>query len=38
VIAERGDEAIDWDYVHGWAERQGTWALLNEIRRSIPPI
>jgi predicted nucleotidyltransferase len=38
VIAVQGDEAIDWDYVYGWADRHGTRALLDEIRRSIPPI
>jgi hypothetical protein len=29
---------IDWDYVHSWCDRHGTRALLDEIRRSIPPI
>lgn len=38
VIAVQGDDAIDWDYVHGWADRHGTRGLLDEIRRSIPPI
>ncbi len=37
VIAIQG-ERIDWDYVHGWCEQQGTRALLDEIRHSIPPI
>jgi hypothetical protein len=37
VIAVQGD-AIDWDYVHTWTERHGTRGLLDEIRRSIPPI
>jgi hypothetical protein len=37
VIAIQGDR-IDWDYVHGWCEQHGTRALLDEIRRSIPPI
>ena len=37
VIAIQGDH-IDWDYVHGWCEHHGTRALLDEIRRSIPPI
>ena len=38
VIAVQGDERIDWDYVHSWTEKHGTRALLDEIRRSIPPI
>jgi hypothetical protein len=37
VIAIQGDR-IDWDYVHGWCEQHGTRALLDGIRRSIPPI
>jgi hypothetical protein len=37
LIAIQGDR-IDWDYVHGWCEQHGTRALLDEIRRSIPPI
>jgi hypothetical protein len=37
VIAVQGD-AIDWDYVYAWADRHGTRGLLDEIRRSIPPI
>jgi hypothetical protein len=37
VIAIQGDR-IDWDYVHRWCEQHGTRALLDEIRRSIPPI
>jgi hypothetical protein len=37
VIAVQGDR-IDWDYVHKWCEQHGTCALLDEIRRSIPPI
>ena len=37
VIAVQGDR-IDWDYVHSWCEQHGTRALLDEIRRSIPPI
>lgn len=32
------DGHIDWDYVHKWAARHGTAALLDEIRRSIPPM
>jgi hypothetical protein len=37
VIAVQGDR-IDWDYVHAWCDRHGTRPLLDEIRRSIPPI
>ena len=37
VIAVQG-ERIDWDYVHRWTDQHGTTALLEEIRRSIPPI
>ncbi|MGC8643473.1 MAG: hypothetical protein ACP5XB_26755 [Isosphaeraceae bacterium] len=37
VIAVQGDR-IDWDYVHSWCEQHETRALLDEIRRSIPPI
>ena len=29
---------IDWDYVHTWCDRHGTRALLDEVRRSIPPL
>lgn len=37
VIAVQKD-SIDWDYVHRWTDEHGTTALLEEIRRSIPPI
>jgi hypothetical protein len=37
VIAVQGDR-IDWDYVHPWCDRHRTRALLDEVRRSIPPI
>ena len=37
IITVQGDQ-IDWAYVHGWCEQHGTRALLDEIRRSIPPI
>jgi hypothetical protein len=37
VIAVQ-DDRIVWDYVHKWCEQHGTRALLDEIRRSIPPI
>jgi len=36
VIAVQ-DRNIDWPYVYGWCDRHGTRALLDEIRRSIPP-
>lgn len=39
VIAVQDVEGrIDWECVHGWCERHGTRALLDEVRRSIPPI
>jgi hypothetical protein len=37
VIAVQG-ENIDWPYVHDWSDRHGTRDLLDEIRRSIPPL
>jgi hypothetical protein len=37
VIAVQRDR-IDWDYVHRWCDQHGTRELLDEIRRSIPPI
>jgi hypothetical protein len=37
VLSVQGD-AIDWDYVNSWADRHGTRALLDKIRKSIPPI
>ena len=37
VIAVQGDR-IDWNYVHPWCEQHGTRQILDEIRRSIPPI
>jgi hypothetical protein len=37
VIAVQRDR-IDWDYVHRWCDQHGTRAMLDEIRRSIPPI
>lgn len=36
-IVEHGD-SIDWDHVHEAAKRDGTRALLDEIRASIPSI
>jgi hypothetical protein len=37
IINVRG-KSIDWDYVNSWADRHGTRALLDEIRKSIPPL
>ncbi len=37
IIAVQGDR-LDLRYVREWCERHGTSALLDEIRRSIPPI
>lgn len=37
VIAVQGDR-IGWNYVYSWCEQHGTRQLLDEIRRSIPPI
>ncbi len=37
VIAVQGD-SLDWDYIHHWTDIHGSRALLEEIRRSIPPL
>ena len=37
VIAAQAD-ALDWDYIHAWCDRHGTRELLEEVRRSIPPL
>jgi hypothetical protein len=37
MIAVR-HKSIDWGYVNAWADRHGTRALLDEIRKSIPPL
>ena len=29
---------INWPYVYDWSAQHGTRALLDEIRRSIPPL
>lgn len=29
---------LDWDYIHRWCDAHGTRALLDEIRRSLPPL
>jgi hypothetical protein len=31
-------ENLDWPYIHRWCDTHGTRQLLEEIRRSIPPI
>ncbi|HET6881157.1 MAG TPA: hypothetical protein VFI31_13435 [Pirellulales bacterium] len=36
VIAVQ-DKDLDWAYINSWADRQGTRALLEEIRGEIPP-
>jgi hypothetical protein len=37
VIAVQADN-LDWPYIRRWTDEHGTTALLDEIRRSIPPI
>ncbi len=37
VIAVQGG-VLDWDYIYSWADRHGTRELLEDIRRSIPPL
>lgn len=37
VIALQGDR-LDWPYIEHWCDQHGTRALLDEIRRSIPPL
>jgi hypothetical protein len=37
VIAVQGAN-LDWPYVYNWCEQHGTRDLLDEIRRSIPPL
>lgn len=29
---------LDWDYIHRWCDQHGTRDLLDDIRRSIPPM
>lgn len=36
VIAMQGD-AIDWKYIHHWADIHGSRAKLDRVRASIPP-
>ncbi len=37
VLAVQGDK-LDFDYIRTWTDRHGTTELLEEIRRSIPPV
>lgn len=37
VLAVQGSN-IDWPYVYSWCDQHGTRDLLDEIRRSIPPL
>lgn len=37
VISVQRD-TIDWDYVYLWCDRHGTRHLLDDIRRSLPPV
>ncbi len=37
VIAVQGD-GLDWRYIQAWCDKHGTRELLEETRRSIPPI
>jgi hypothetical protein len=37
VIAVQ-NQNIDWPYVYGWCDQHGTRTLLDEIRRSLPPL
>lgn len=37
VLAVQGDK-LDFDYIRGWTDKHGTTDLLEEIRRSIPPV
>lgn len=36
IVAVRGPD-VDWTYVQRWSAEHGTAALLEDIRRSIPP-
>jgi hypothetical protein len=37
IIAVRGTR-LDWPYIEHWSERHGTRGLLDELRRSVPPV
>jgi len=37
LIAVQGDR-LDWDYICRWCDQHSTRALLDEIRRSLPPL
>jgi hypothetical protein len=32
------DDALDWNYIYRWCDQHGTRDLLDELRRSLPPI
>jgi hypothetical protein len=36
MLAVRGPD-LDWSYLERWSAEHGTWALLEDIRHSIPP-
>jgi hypothetical protein len=29
---------LDWNYIYRWCDQHGTRDLLDELRRSLPPI
>ncbi len=37
VLAVQGDH-VDWEYLHAGCDRHGTRGLLDELRRSLPPL
>lgn len=38
VMAVKGDAALDWNYLHRWADLHGTRALLDKLRAENPKI
>lgn len=38
IIGVQEEKALDWAYIRSWCDRHGTRELLEEVRRSIPPI
>lgn len=36
IAAQRNN--LDWDYIHAWCDKLGTRELLEQVRRSIPPL
>lgn len=38
VMAVKGDAALDWNYLHHWADLLGTRSKLDELRAEIPNI